>query len=162
MRKTAVFAILIVFLLLSCMTPQPVTKDEGTFSEVINVPGMQSNDIFIKTNLWFVDAFKSSNNVIEFSNEQQGVIKGKYNFETHFNTTPIRVFQTITVEARDERYRITFSDPYFQNSTITSMSSTFNTYPLDKRLLEQTKAQWESMSDSLRNFILSEQEQSEW
>jgi hypothetical protein len=160
--KRLFLALSIVLLLVSCMTPQPVTKEEGTYSEVINVPGMQSNDIFIKTNLWFVDAFKSANNVIEFSNEQQGIIKGKYNFETYFNTTPIRVFQTITVEARDERYRITFSDPYFQNSTVTSMSPTINTYPLDKRLLEQTKAQWQSTANSLKNFIISEQGQADW
>jgi len=160
--KKLFLALSIVFFLVSCMTPQPVTKDEGTFSEVINVPGVQPNDLFIKINLWFVDAFKSADNVIEFSNEQQGIIKGKYNFETYFNTTPIRIFQTITVEARDERYRITFSDPYFQNSTVTSMSPTVNTYPLDRRLLEQTKAQWQSTSNSLKNFIIAEQGKDDW
>jgi hypothetical protein len=154
MKKMKGLLLFFLFVLSACMTQQPITKEEGTVSETVETPGINAADIYTKINLWFVEAFNSAESVIQYSDKEQGVIKGKGNFATTF-MTPIRVFFTITVEIKDEKYRLSFSDPYFQNTTTTNMSPTINTYPLDKRLLEETLAEWKLLANSLKKFLLS-------
>jgi hypothetical protein len=154
MRK--ILFILVVVLFFSCVSHQPVTSDEGTFSEIVNAPGINAIDLYTKINLWFVDTFNSAESVIQYSDKEQGVIKGKYAFRSTFNGAAAWVFSTISVEIKDERYRVTISDPTMQGISTTSRE----VYTLDRRLLDETKNKWHLLVEDMKNNIASPE--SDW
>jgi hypothetical protein len=144
-------SILGVVLFFSCVTHQPITGEEGTLSQVVNAPGVNAIDLYTKINLWFVDAFNSAESVIQYSDKAQGVIKGKYAFRSTFNGVPAWIFSTVSVEIKDERYRITISDPTMQGISTTSRE----VYTLDRRLLDETKNKWLLLVEDMKNSVTS-------
>jgi len=66
----------ISLLLTNCVTSK-VTYTPIVLTETINVPGTKDEN-YIKANLWLVDVFISAKSVIQFSDKDAGVIKGKY------------------------------------------------------------------------------------
>jgi hypothetical protein len=103
----------IVFM--ACRSSPPANLSEiTTYSEVIDVPNVSMSDLYVRANLWFVDAFRSAKSVIEYSDKESGIIKGKYSFLT--STGKWWIISVITVEVRDGRYKITCSDPTQQSA----------------------------------------------
>jgi len=81
-------------LLTNCVTSKvyiPVV-----LTEIINVPGTKDEN-YIKANLWLVDVFISAKSVIQFSDKDAGVIKGKY--VLNYNELPA----TFTLYASDNQ-----------------------------------------------------------
>jgi hypothetical protein len=101
-----------VFVFTSCVTTDPALTDSTTFNEVVDVNDLSSTDLYTRINLWFVDAFRSAESVIEFSDKESGIIKGKYLFKGNDGLYPYDCQSTITVEVKDEKYRISFASPY--------------------------------------------------
>jgi hypothetical protein len=60
----------------SCATTQTAFTPI-TLTETATVIGTK-NDVYVKANLWLVDVFNSAKSVIQFSDKDAGVIKGKY------------------------------------------------------------------------------------
>jgi hypothetical protein len=60
----------------SCATTQ-VAYTPITLTETATVLGSK-NDVYVKANLWLVDIFNSAKSVIQFSDKDAGVVKGKY------------------------------------------------------------------------------------
>ncbi len=84
----------ISLLLTNCVTSKvyiPVV-----LTEIINVPGTKDEN-YIKANLWLVDVFISAKSVIQFSDKDAGVIKGKY--VLNYNELPA----TFTLYASDNQ-----------------------------------------------------------
>lgn len=92
------------------------TGDDGRirFEEVVQVPGADANELYLRARTWFVDYFKQSDEVIEFEDKESGKIMGKgaHKFvitkKTDLGGTfsyDRRLMYTITVMFRDGRYR---------------------------------------------------------
>jgi len=124
--KTFIYGLLLFALLLvvSCAaTPVKRISEPLTYNEVVEVDNMSKDALFTKANMWFVDAFRNADSVIQFSEKDSGVIKGKYvGDKTRFaddsfraaGTYLLQVTSTITVEVREGRYRISFDNPTYQ------------------------------------------------
>jgi len=102
------FTILAMIVLLSsCATTKvfvPITK-----TETINVSGTK-NENYVKANLWLVDIFNSAKSVIQFSDKEAGVIKGKYLLYYSSPTQyvgEITRYATITLTAIDNQISMT-------------------------------------------------------
>jgi len=120
---------IILIMLVGCATMSMEWMNSFEVKKVISVPNKTKNDLYIATNLWAVDAFRKSDSVIEFSDKDAGVIKGKYiqdlgyNFwaswakssKYYFATVNNEVRLVITITSRDEEVEITLNNP-----TITS------------------------------------------
>jgi hypothetical protein len=69
--------------LAACATTTGAVVPQIDYSEIIDVPGVSKDDLFVKTNLWAVGYFNKAESVIEYSDKEAGIISGKFIGETH-------------------------------------------------------------------------------
>lgn len=85
--------------------------EDARVVEVVNLPNLAQDDIFVRSNSWMVDQFTSAKSVVQFSDKEAGLIKGKYVFDTQDGPYIVRVKSVITIETKDEKARITLENP---------------------------------------------------
>ena len=111
------FPLFLIFLLPSCVATKPLLlsyKDYTIEKEVIS--NKSKNDLFIIANSWMVETFNNATNVIQFSDKEAGMIKGRYLMggtlsspSTYIGEIDRRVFAIITVQVRDSLTKITIA-----------------------------------------------------
>jgi hypothetical protein len=89
----------------------PSVDGKINFNEVVFVDGASKDDLYSRAKLWFADAFKSSNYVIQLDDRENGVIlgKGTLRIEEPGSMTRPTVVKTwgftIKVQVREGRYK---------------------------------------------------------
>ena len=108
--------ITLLITLTSCatMTDKDLKPEDAEISEVIEVPSVDKNTLFIRANSWAVDTFVSAESVIEFSDKEGGIIKGKYVMEYAEGVYTYDLRSTLTINVKDGAAKITITDPYFK------------------------------------------------
>lgn len=151
---------IISFCFFSCASLGPDVSGAVEYNEVITTEGMSADDVYIKANMWFVDAFKNADSVIQFSDKASGTIKGKYvsdliisGYQQYLTTT------TITVEVRNGRCRISFTDPSFKEYLVNGYGIRMGGFsggdkPVKAQVMaDSLKTEWEKLSLSLKNNL---------
>jgi hypothetical protein len=115
--------------------------------------------------MWFVDAFNNANSVIQFSDKESGVIKGKYIGDSVMAGIYIcKISTTVTVEVKDGRYRITFANPQYQyigdvlngNYARPGASGPVETV----EMADKIKPEWIKLAESLKTSV--QKDKSSW
>lgn len=117
--KRFFFVILVVFIMSSCYTLQPVTFTDEEFSKVYDDVIGTKNDLYLKANTWMVSFFKDAKSIIQHSDKEQGVIIGKYLMKERegYNTNLLilpgleNIYSTINIQVKDNKARISIR-PY--------------------------------------------------
>jgi hypothetical protein len=85
------------------------------YTEVINVDGIQKAELFNRAKSWFVSSFRSSNDVIQNSDKEVGIVEGKGNIPVNYTAMGIvydsgcfRFF--VSVACKDGKYKYTISN----------------------------------------------------
>jgi len=115
MKKLFLFSISLfsVAIIESCGTTRvPAELGVTVMQKVIEVPNVTKDELFVRANAWAVKQFVSAEAVIEYSDKESGTIMGKYTVDYSRAQTSFRCRQTIAIEVRDGRIRITIDDPY--------------------------------------------------
>jgi hypothetical protein len=154
MRNSLILVLMVVIAICSCATlgTDPDISNATKYEDVVEAPGMSAADLYNKVNMWFVDVFKSADSVIQYSDKDAGVIKGKYSFSTTYMMFPADIVSTITVEVKDGKYRVLFNDPHFIS---------YNAYrvkvaegPLrTQEMADKTKEEWGKLAEKLKDAI---------
>ncbi|SHJ63548.1 protein of unknown function [Arenibacter nanhaiticus] len=82
-----------------------------TFSDVVEVENVLSTNLYNRAKLWFASAYKSSNDVLQVENKEEGMLigKGSISYEQPFlsgmNTTVGNVNYLIKIFVKDGRYK---------------------------------------------------------
>lgn len=109
----------------------PVNNGILRYEDVIEAPGLSSNQLYQNAKLWFLNTFKSSKDVITFEDPQLGIISGNGLFTIYsdfLNSTIDRnVYFTVKIEVKENKFRYTISD-------LTVGSSILNAYPVAKQI----------------------------
>lgn len=111
--KKAVYLLLII-LLPSCAIIKPTLfyyKDFPAEKEIS--VDKSKNDLFVGAYSWFVEAFNDATNIVQFSDKEAGVIKGKYlmhgTYDAGYAYIPesdSRIFAVITILVKDNLTKI--------------------------------------------------------
>jgi len=159
---------LLVILLVSCATTGGTKVTEPvTYSETIEITGVSQDDLYIRANMWFVDAFNNAESVIQFSDKESGVIKGKYIGDSVVVGIYIcKISTTVTVEVKDGRYRITFDNPQYQhigdllsgNYIRPGASGPVETV----EMADKIKPEWIALTESLKASVQEQEDKSSW
>lgn len=76
------FYIILLTVLTSCSVSQakfyPVDNKEFTFSKISKNLPFSKNELYLKSNYWIVDYFINPKEVVQYSDKEEGVIKGIY------------------------------------------------------------------------------------
>lgn len=110
MRKI-LFIFSFCFLCFGCATTSTNYADITTReARVFNFSGISQTELFIRTNLWFVQSFKSANAVVEFSDKDTGTLAGKFITNQLVTGTllgPDKVKYIVLVNVKDNAIRFT-------------------------------------------------------
>ena len=88
------------------------------YTEVVKIDSMTKDLLYSNAKEWFVHAFNSANNVIQYDSKEEGKIIGKGDFifygkafSSGTNSTgPVNF--TVTIEVEDNKYRYEITDFY--------------------------------------------------
>jgi|AntAceMinimDraft_9_1070365.scaffolds.fasta_scaffold29049_2 hypothetical protein len=111
MKKRNYLILLIVILFVSCVTyDRAITPEEmKTYEKIFEIPNTNQNELYVRANSWFVNAFKSAESVIQFQDKDAGKIMGKYRlFITigHPLSLTAGCTSIITVDIKDNKARL--------------------------------------------------------
>ena len=112
--KTTLSLILII-LLSSCTTFKMVSSQKT--GEIIEVPGVKKDEIYIKANQWMVRIFKDAKSVIQFQDKAEGKIIGKFLLKSmgspgggyglySMPSTMVDIYCLITISIKDNATKI--------------------------------------------------------
>ena len=136
--------ILFSIFLLGCSSVKmtPATQEDLTLRSTVEVPGIAHNDIYIRDNAWMVKTFNNAESVIQYQDKEAGRIIGKYHSKLSWNLADFNTSSIITIEVKDERARITFSDPHRQLVSSSPYADT-SWHPVDsKTIADKIKSEW--------------------
>jgi hypothetical protein len=98
-------------------------KDESGnlyYNEVVQIAGKDRESLYLVAKQFFVDAFKSANDVVQFEDKATGVITGK-----GFSNVSVKIMGisnvnqmwfTLKIQCKDGRYKCEVYDIYFNSS----------------------------------------------
>lgn len=137
---------------------------DASFSEIIVIPGKTKDDLFVKANSWMVDTFVKADSVVEYSDKQAGLIKGKYVTDTTDGMYLMRIKSVITIEVKDGKARVSLSNP-MQKATGSMLGGApyNNPYaPVESQQFfdEKVKPQFAEVVDSFKMSL--QKTQSSW
>jgi hypothetical protein len=162
MKRFVLVISLVGALLTACATSGTKITDPIVFSEVVDVPDVEQSTLYTKVNMWFVDAFKSADSVIQFSDKESGVIKGKYIGDNIMAGIYIcKISSTVTVEIKDGKYRISFSDPIYQyigdalNGTYARPGA--EGAVVTQEMADKIKEEWAKLAENLKESVFAEE-----
>jgi len=157
---------------LSCIIgcPQKASKEDTTYTEIVNVSGVSKDDLYEKASLWFSDAFQgpdvsnfeglnvSKKSAIITSDRGKGTIKANYTFLTDAGAmgTVFQVwfvYSTVELQASDGQYRLTFSNPENSAASHSDRWIYSSSAPLFSKYVLATKNAWQSLASSLRETV---------
>lgn len=92
----------------------PVKNGTIFYEQIDSLPGMVQSDIYKRSKLWIVQAFKDAKEVIQIDNKDEGEIVGKGSLDCTYTLLgtgiPCRVFFTIKLNSKDGKHRIQLYD----------------------------------------------------
>lgn len=92
----------------------PVTNGELKYEDVVDAPEITSNQLYKNAKLWFLNTFKSSEDVITFEDPEIGIIAGNglFNIYSEFMNRPIErtVYFSVRIEVKENKFRYSISD----------------------------------------------------
>lgn len=108
MRKRAfILSGLVILFLSSCLTMSEMPQDARTISKIIEV-NKNADLIFVESNLWLSETFKSAEAVIKYSDKEAGIIMGKGIYDKFVGIGTRRYSYSVKIEVKENKVRITF------------------------------------------------------
>lgn len=113
---------------INTFTSDVPTDTEGKlhYIQIDTVNELNKKDIYLASMQFITNQFKSANNVIQFKDEESGIIivKGWTSFSFGFIE---KMWFTFKIQAKDGRYRMEFYDVYWEGRNLNY--STFEVFP---------------------------------
>ncbi|WP_346320781.1 DUF4468 domain-containing protein [Chitinophaga sp. YIM B06452] len=112
----------------------PANNGIVTYSDVIKIDSAKLEELYRRARRWFVEHYKSANNVIQLDDKQNGEIIGKGIIKSHWDPTalsvvPVDINHTVKVQFKDGRYRYEVTNINLSIYNKGYYSSTINVSP---------------------------------
>ena len=112
-----IFVVILIssFTLVSCAMKKYVNSPPPKSKNIITKTNKNSN--YIKANEWMINTFSNAESVIQFSDKEAGIIKGKYAMKasavstSQYNSSSPAIYAIITIRVRDQESRIEITPP---------------------------------------------------
>jgi hypothetical protein len=168
MKRFLVIFLFVPVLFLACASMGTKVSGPVTYSETVDVAGVSQSALLEKASAWATNYknevsqwnSKYVNNVTRMyilsSDEKSGVIKVQYySNEIKVGIEVCKVSSNITIEVKNEKYQILFTDPeYFTFSGMAG--SWWKEGPVvTENMANKVKEDWANLAASLKSYILA-------
>lgn len=157
MRKF--FIISLLFLSSSLLFAKNLKPEEVKYQEIVEFPGIEADVLYEKAKSSLVNHFKSSKAVIQYEDKEQGRIKGRAWTEVIYALTPVNTWFTITIDVKDEKLRITFTDMRLPGVFSGKDDETLMSLPMQ---LEKFSKQAKKLIEAIKTDIISDADNDDW
>jgi hypothetical protein len=104
----------------------PEENGKIVYQKVLDLKGLSAKEVFKRANFWFIDAFKSPNDVISYNNSEEGIIIGKgttnltWVNENAIIVVPLTLYLrfTVKIEVKEEKLRYSIFDLAISDLTL--------------------------------------------
>ena len=125
----------------------PKENGKVVYQSIIELPGVEAKDIFQRANFWFIDAFKSPNDVINYNSQEDGVISGKGNLNLTWVNEKAAIVIPITVklafsvriEVKEEKMRYSIYDIVISDLTLINFRAIESEFTQEKMYSKKGK-----------------------
>lgn len=148
----------VVFSSCASLTGAKAPEEQRSYEQICEFEGQSKDDLFVKVNTWFVDAFNNPKSVIQYSDKEAGKIMGKYAFEYSEGVYTYAVLQTMSVDVQDGRIRLLIRDPQYKvaadafNGSASYINSQYRSMETQAGI-DHARAEWELLFQSLKNSL---------
>lgn len=141
---------IIIFAALAASVTIQAAAQEKFRVEIIREIEMPRDQIFDNATLWLADSFRSSKAVIELRDKELGTIigNGALDLPIQWGARMPITFK-LRVDARDNRYRLTFSDVTLVDNFGSKPIESANRTALEPR----ARAKFEEMAEGFHSYI---------
>lgn len=93
----------------------PLVDGKVTYSEVVQADSLSQAQIYARIHHWLANSYRSAKDVVQVADKERGEVIGK-GFATatwqvtFYSFQPVDVWHTVTVQAKDGKYRYQFTD----------------------------------------------------
>jgi len=166
MKRISAISILVILLFVSCVSMEQgfVTDEMRSYAEVVESPGLSQNAIYVAANSWMTTVFKNAHSVIDYADKGEGKIVGsfdKYVLSGPVGLSNTRLRTSMTIEAKDGRYRILFTNPTWQ-WVDTSGGETAPKLIAREDWIMSMRDGWINLAESLKDYVAKYKESSNW
>jgi hypothetical protein len=148
----------------------PKENGKVVYQSIIELPGVEAKEIFKRANFWFIDSFKSPNDVINYNSQEEGIISGKGNVNlTWVNEkaaivipVTVKLAFSVKIEVKEEKLRYSIYDILISDLTLLNfrgIESEFTQEKMYSKKGKPNKHSWDwyylyqDAIDSLENSI---------
>lgn len=88
--------------------PLPTVDNEINFNDVVTVDSVRKDELYARTKLWFADAFKSSKDVIQLDDRENGIVLGKGAIQRREGglSNVVKTWRfTVKIQIKDGKYK---------------------------------------------------------
>ena len=147
----SLFAIFIL-LSLACASTKNISTLPETYEEIVDISGTK-DALYTKANLVFVDIFNNADSVIQFSDKEAGVMKGKYVSAVSAGVSEYKVYTTVEVSVKEGKYRIamTLADVIETYNAWTGRNTQPRSVSPTDEILKKMDVEWKILTASFKN-----------
>ncbi len=157
MKHIVIIIVLSVFS--GCVATKPLPSDLTTYEKIFSLPNQSKDQLYIKTNEWFVRTFVSSESIIEFQDKDAGKILGKYVNDFTKGIYNYRVKQVISIDIKEGKVRLIINEPLIKATGSVLSTEPYN-FPYKKikslSQLELIKTHWQKLASDLENTLIKD------
>jgi hypothetical protein len=147
----------------------PVDPDTKliTYSEVVETPGVNKNELYVRANTWFTRTFKSAKSVLELQDKEAGKLIGKGLLSVMVKVPIVgatdagTVATTITILCKDGKYKYVIDNlsherPYGPNTEYwVSAGALEKEKPEAGMMRRPNKKEWNDIKTAIDKDIMS-------
>ena len=126
---------------------------EYQYQQVFRADSTSKEEIFDRLNQWVAKNYVSANDVIQYKDKDNGKIIAKGNFITTNYGWEVYLKHTLTLETKENRFRVTFDQLKYETASGDSPEASFSDrVPRKKKMLSRLE---DKISDSVNSMLTS-------
>ena len=130
---------------------------EYFYQEVISIDSTNQQDLYDKLHQWVAKTYVSANDVIQYNDKDTGKIIAKGLYKTTNYGWEVYLRHTLTLEAKDNRFRVTFDQLAYQGGPDAQRIPFEKSVPRKKKMLERLEENIQSSVDDLVSNLTTRQ-----
>jgi len=154
--KKFLFFLLIIFSISTYGQNSKIKKDQSgvySYKEVFKVDSIDANQIFNKAKEWIALNYNSANDVIQLEDKDNHKLICKGNFKINYMFMPRLINHTLIIEAKTNKYRITYTQFSIQNDSKSSKTSFDGVMISRKKIFKRTEKKIKTFLSDLYKTI---------